>query len=300
MSQRDDVMESSRPRRTVPSRLGLVVHPTRSIDGPLRELRAWADLHDTQLVQIRRPYDQQRVADEGDARECDLLVAIGGDGTTLGAIRTGVTAGRPVLAVACGSLGVLTSVPARKFIHALERFSAADWVPRLLPALEIKREFGPGLFALNDVAIVRAGAGQARLIAEVDGNLLARIAGDGYIVSTPFGSSAYALAAGGPLLEPDVDAFVLTPLTVHGGFCPPLVLGATSIVRLDATHGDDGTRLELDGQVADEFVGHLTITFRPRVATVVSFPDQEPFLAVLRQRQIIIDSPRILAEDARH
>jgi hypothetical protein len=77
------------------------------------------------------------------------------------------------------------------------------------------------------------------------------------------------------------------------------VLGATSIVRLDATHANSGTRLELDGQVADELVGHLTITFRPRVATVVSFPDQEPFLAVLRQRQIVIDSPRILAEDAR-
>jgi NAD+ kinase len=299
MSKGDEVLESSRPRGTVPSRLGLVVHPTRSIDGPLRELRAWADLHDAQLVQIRRPYDQQRVADEGYARECDLLIAIGGDGTTLGAIRTGVIAERPVLAAACGSLGVLTSVPASQLVHALERFSGGDWVPRLLPALEIKREFGPELFALNDVAIVRAAAGQARLIAEVDGNLFARVAGDGFIVSTPIGSSAYALAAGGPLLEPDVDAFAITPLTVHGGFCPPLVVGATSIVRLDARHAESATRLELDGQAADGDIGQLTISFRPRVATVVSFPDQEPFLAVLRQRRIVIDSPRILAEDAR-
>jgi hypothetical protein len=77
------------------------------------------------------------------------------------------------------------------------------------------------------------------------------------------------------------------------------VVKATSVVRLDVTHSESGARLELDGQVVVEPVGQLTIRFRPRVATVVSFPDQEPFLGVLRQRQIIIDSPRILAEDAR-
>jgi NAD+ kinase len=277
----------------------LVVHPTRSIDQPLRELRSWAEGHDAKIVQIRRPYDQQHVAERGDPAECDLLVAIGGDGTTLAAIRTGVSVGRPVLAVACGSLGVLTSVMAPRIMDAIERFTRGDWVPRRLPALDIKRELGRQLFAVNDLAIIRAGAGQIRLIAEVDGNLFARIAGDGCVVSTPTGSSAYGLAAGGPLLDPDVDAFVMTPLTTHGGLCPPLVVKATSVVRLDVTHADSGARLELDGQVVDELGGRLTISFRPRVATVVSFPDQEPFLDVLRERQIIIDSPRILAEDAR-
>jgi NAD+ kinase len=277
----------------------LVVHPTRSLDAPLRELRTWAEEHDVKLVQIRRPFTQQRVAEEGDADECDLLVAIGGDGTTLGAIRAGVDAGRPVLAVAYGSLGVLTSVAVPRLMDAIERFARGDWVQRRLPALEIKRESGPQLFAVNDLAIIRAGAGQVRLTAEVDGNVFARIAGDGCVVSTATGSSAYGLAAGGPLLEPDVDAFIITPLTAHGGSCPPLVVKATSVVRLDVTHSESGARLELDGQVVVEPVGQLTIRFRPRVATVVSFPDQEPFLGVLRQRQIIIDSPRILAEDAR-
>ena len=201
--------------------------------------------------------------------------------------------------MACGSLGVLTSVMAPRIMDAIERFDRGDWVPRLLPALEINRELGPQLFAVNDVAVIRAGAGQIRLIAEVDGNLFARIAGDGCVVSTPIGSSAYGLAAGGPLLDPDADAFVLTPVTTHGGSCPPLVVKANSVVRLEVTHADSGARLELDGQVVEELAGPLTISFRPRVATVVSFPDQEPFLGVLRQRQIIIDSPRILAEDAR-
>jgi NAD+ kinase len=299
MSKRDDVLETGRPQPLVPSCLGLVVHPTRSIDEPLRELRTWAAVHDAQLVQIRRPFEQQWVADEGDADECDLLVAIGGDGTALGAIRAGVAAGRPVLAVACGSLGALTSVEAPRVVDAIERFRRGDWVPRLLPALEVERERGSKLFAVNDLSLIRAGAGQVLLIAEVDGNLFVRVAGDGCVVSTAIGSSAYGLAAGGPLLDPGVDAFVITPLTAHGGSCPPLVVKATSVVRLEVSRAESGARLELDGQVADEMVGRITISFRPGIATVVSFPDQEPFVGVLRRRQIIIDSPRILAEDAR-
>jgi NAD+ kinase len=299
MSERDEVLETRRPRPMVPSRVGLVVHPTRSIDTPLRDLRRWAQVHDARLVQIRRPFEQQLVADEGDADGCDLLVAIGGDGTTLAAIRAGVAVGRPVLAVACGSLGVLTSVPATHIAHAIERFGRGDWVPRLLPALNIERETGPPLFAVNDLSVIRAGAGQLLVTAEVDGNLFARIAGDGCVVSTATGSSAYGLAAGGPLVDPDVDALVITPLTSHGGSIPPLVVKAASVVRLDVSHEQSGARLELDGQVADELEGRLTISFRPGIATVVSFPDQEPFLALLRERQLIIDSPRILAEDMR-
>jgi NAD+ kinase len=298
MPERQQILESDRPARTVPSRLGLVVHPTRPVDRPLRELRSWAGVHDVEVVQIRAACQQRRVAEQGEAADCDLLVSIGGDGTTLGTIRAGAIAARPVLAVACGSLGVLTSVPASALITAIERFSHGDWLPRTLPAIEVEGELGARRFAFNDVAIVRAAAGQLRLIAEVDGNVFARIAGDGCIVSTPLGSSAYALAAGGPLLMPEMDAFLLTPLPAHGGSCPPLVVSADSAIRLEVMRGQAGVRLELDGLVADAMDGPLVFTLRHDVATVVIFPDQEPLLGVLRKRQIIADSPRILAEDA--
>jgi NAD+ kinase len=151
---------------------------------------------------------------------------------------------------------------------------------------------------LNDIAIVRAGGGQVRLTVQIDGNVVARLAGDGCVVSTPLGSSAYALAAGGPLLPLDMPASLFTPLLAHGGSCPPVVVGPPSAIRLDAT-GGHRARLELDGQVADALVPPITVRLRAAVATVVTFSDQEPFLAVLRKRQIIADSPRLLAEDAR-
>lgn len=298
MSEHHEVLQSDRTSRTLPSRLGLVVHPTRAIDRPLRELRDWADSQGVALVQVHAPCDQRRVAEDGAAEECDLLVAIGGDGTTLAAIRAGVIAARPVLAVACGSLGVLASVPAGDVVQAMERFSRGDWVPRLLPGLEIAGQLGSQLLALNDLAVVRAGPGQTRLSVEVDGSLFARMAGDGCIVSTPVGSSAYTLAAGGPLLTPGIGAFVITPLPTHGGSCPPLVVNGTSSVRLQAAPGHWGARLELDGQPAGTLDEPLVISFREGVATVVTFPDQEALVAVLRRRGVITDSPRILADDA--
>jgi NAD+ kinase len=292
-----DNLQALTSARDPPKRVGVVVHPSRDIDGPLHALREWAGRHGVDLVQVPIPGQHREVAEQGDASECDLIVSIGGDGTTLAAIRGAATADRPVLGVACGSLGALTTVAADGVTRALDRFSKGEWLPRPLPALKIARDAGAGLFALNDVAIVRAGEGQVRVTARVDGVSFVRLAGDGCVVSTPIGSSAYALAAGGPLIGPGTDAYLLTPLPTHGGFCPPLVVGADSELQLDSIPGHGGARLEVDGQVADTRVGPLVITFRRAVATMVGFDDQEPFLAGLRRRQIIIDSPRILAED---
>jgi NAD+ kinase len=203
-----------------------------------------------------------------------------------------------VLGVAYGSLGALTSVDPAGVADAVERFTRGDWVPRRLPALELRDAGNAELFALNDIVIIRAGEGQVRTRAYVDGLLFARFAGDGCIVSTPVGSSAYTLSAGGPLLAPDMDAFVLTPLPTHGGAVPPLVVGAGSELRLKTRAGHGGARIELDGQIEDPPSGSVSIRLRADAATLVAFADQEPLLAGLRRRRIIVDSPRMVAEDS--
>lgn len=277
-------------------RVGVVVHPNRNIEKPLRLLRGWTAEHGVEIVQVVGSYLQRRVATEGQAEETDLIVSIGGDGTTLAALRVGALSGRPVLGVACGSLGALANLVVDDIPRALERFRRGDWRPRVFPALSIERSHGDPLFALNDVAVVRAGGGQVRLAVYLDGALFARIAGDGAVVSTPVGTSGYAISAGGPLLAPGVDAFALTPLPKHGGFAPPLVIGPTSELVLEVVASFGGARLEVDGQVADAAAASLAIGFRPAVASQVSFDDQEPLLAGLRRRRILLDSPRIRAE----
>src|SRR5690242_2200660 len=81
-------------------RIGLVVHPSRSVDRPLSLVQDWSDEHGVELTQVPAAYSQRRVAGEGDPAEADLIVSIGGDGTTLAALRSAATAHRPVLGIA--------------------------------------------------------------------------------------------------------------------------------------------------------------------------------------------------------
>ncbi len=280
----------------LPQRIGLLVHPTRNLDKPLAVLREWAQQRGVEIVQLVPSYSQRAVAEPGEAVDTDVIVSIGGDGTTLAALRAGAEARRPVLGVSCGSLGALATVMGSDIHRALDRFSQGDWRARMFPALSIARASGESLFALNDVALVRDAGGQVRLTVNVDGALFARIAGDGAVVSTPLGTSGYAISAGGPLLLTGVDGFVFTPLPKHGGFAPPLVIDSGSELVLDATDSYVSARLEIDGQVAGACVGSYAITFRPGVATQITFDDTEPLLAGLRRRRILFDSPRFLAE----
>lgn len=281
-----------------PRRIGLVVHPSRSVDHPLRLVREWSEEHGVEIVQVPAAYSQRRVADEGEPGGSDLIVSIGGDGTTLAALRSAAMVQRPVLGIACGSLGALATVSVPDVTRSLERFRRGDWQPRKFPALSMTRDEDQAFFALNDVAVLRAGGGQVRVSAHVDGSLYARIAGDGAVVSTPIGSSGYAISAGGPLLHTGLEGFVFTPLPKHGGFAPPLVIAPTSTLRLEVGAGFGGARLEVDGQVAGERVHSLTIVLREDVATMVSFPDQETLLTGLRRRRIIVDSPRVAGDEA--
>ncbi len=280
-------------------RVGVVVHPSRNIDEPLRRLRTWAGEHGVAVTQVAVPGQHRAVADPGEVADCDLIVSIGGDGTMLAAMRAAVAVDLPVLGVSCGSLGVLTAVSADALPSALNRFRDGDWSPRVLPALTVARSDGPDLFALNDVSIVRDGIGQVRVASRVDGTLFSRLAGDGCIVSTAVGSSAYSLAAGGPLLAPGADAYVLTPLPTHGGSRQALVVAAASELMLDVGTGYGGARLEIDGQVAGTNPHLLTIRLRPGVARLVAYADQEPLFALLRRRGIVADSPRIVADASR-
>ena len=283
-------------------RIGLVVHPRRELGRALATLRDWADEQGAALVQLPSPGQQQEVAPRGDAHGSDLVVALGGDGTTLAALRAAAPLGRPVLGVACGSLGALTAVTAEQLEEALHRVTAGDWTEKRLPALVIEHA-GEALRAINDLVLVRAAAGQVVVEIEVDGERFIRLAGDGVVAATPLGSTAYTLAAGGPMLAPGASGMVVTPLAPHGGVCPPLVAGPDSRVRITIDPGHGGARLELDGQIHDLLAPLEPVTFALRLeegfASLVSLGRHEPLLAGLRRRGILVDSPRVLARDER-
>jgi NAD+ kinase len=275
--------------------IGLVVHPKRDLDRALAAIREWAEAEGRRVGQIEVDGQDRRVADLIDPADCGLIVAVGGDGTALAALHAGARASRPVLGVACGSIGALTSVHADDIDRALEMVSAGDWIPRELPALDVNGEW----VAINDLAVIRDGDGQLVTSISIDEQLYARVAGDGVIVATPIGSSAYTFAAGGPLLTPTCDNFAVTPLASHGGSIPPLVASGDTRLTLELQPGFGGMRLEVDGRRTDCTSKKLTITRRAEYATLVSLEGGEAMIAGLRKRGLLIDSPRAKLRDER-
>jgi NAD+ kinase len=284
-------------------RLGVVIHPRRDIASALAALREWSQAHDVEVVQVPAAGQARRVAPPGDPGTTDLIVALGGDGTTLAALRTGATFEKPVLGVACGSLGALTAIAADDLRGALDRVAAGDWVARRLPALAVESDGEEANVGVNDLAVVRQGGGQVLASVRVDGELFIRFAGDGLVIGTPLGSSAYTLAAGGPMLAPGGTGLVFTPLAPHGGCCPPLVTGPGSRLEIHLDAGYGGARIEIDGQVRDHVEPlvprTLTVSLRPDHATLVALGREEHPFAGLRRRRVLMDSPRVLARDDR-
>jgi NAD+ kinase len=231
--------------------------------------------------------------------DCDLLVAVGGDGTTLAALHAGAAAVRPVLGIACGSVGALTSVTVEETTEALDAVADGRWAPLELMGLEVAWTEGPVLMAINDFVAIRKGATQIQVSVTVDDVLYAQLAGDGLVVATAVGSSAYTMAAGGPVLAPGAEGMAVTPLAPHGGSCPPLVAGPDSRLAVSVEPGYGGVRYEVDGQPVAAGTNEVALALRPAYATLVRLEDAEARLTGLRRRGLVLDSPRVLIREER-
>src|SRR3954452_13607915 len=281
-------------------RIDLVVHPSRPIAAALETVEGWAAKRGFGIVQLRPDEGVRReVAAAGVIEPGDLVVALGGDGTVLSALRAATPAGAPVLGVACGSLGALTAVDAEGVGQALERVHSGDWTARRLPALAIHPAHGPDAWAVNDFVVARRGGGQVGAEVSVDGELYARLAGDGLIVATPLGSSAYSMAAGGPLLVAGPPAVVCTPLAMHAGSAPPLVVPTPAHVQVKVQPGFAGFDVEIDGHISALDALEYHVSLHEDKVALVSFGEPGLGITALRGRRLIIDSPRILARDDR-
>lgn len=196
------------------------------------------------------------------AADADLLIVFGGDGTLLGQARRFVSVGTPMLGVNVGRLGFLAEFD----IAALEAqaptiigegiFTARGFSVIRVELLDRKSEKPrySGI-AINE-AVITAGP-PYRLISlsvNIDGAVGPSVRGDGVMVATPLGSTAYNLAAGGPIMAPEVDAFVITAMAAQSLAFRPVVVGANSVIELTVTRinreqNGAGTTLVLDGQI---------------------------------------------------
>ena len=185
---------------------------------------------------------------------CDIVLALGGDGTMLGGLRLAAPLGVPVLGANLGRLGYLTEVDGEHLAEGLEALGR-----RAHYAVEerfmLRARWGPDgsaaeHVAFNDVVLSRVpGRGQALLALHVDGQLLVRYASDGVIAATPAGSTAYSYAAGGPIVSPQTRAMIVTPDAPHGLFNRAVVLGAEESLGVEVLPNSAPVAVEVDGQL---------------------------------------------------
>ncbi|MDI9333002.1 MAG: NAD kinase [Cytophagales bacterium] len=171
-------------------------------------------------------------------RQVDLAVVIGGDGTMLGAARQLATLDVPVIGINQGRLGFITDIALDNFAQTLAPMLRGEFVTEQRHLLEGKvlrdSQLIFSAIAMNDIVVNRAStAGMVELSIEVDGNFVANQRADGLIVSTPTGSTAYALSAGGSLLHPSLMGWILVPIAPHNLSNRPIVLSDTCVIDIE-------------------------------------------------------------------
>jgi len=220
----------------------------------------------------------------------DFVVVLGGDGTLLSTARNVARAGIPILGVNLGSLGFLTEIRKDEIATALEAVDAGrcELSQRAMLHCRVCRngKCVANYDALNDVVMnQRAVARITDFEVKVNGIFVSQYRADGLIIATPTGSTAYSLAAGGPILSPEVPGFLITPVASHALTNRPLVVRDTAVIEVSLTVTREQAYLSVDGQQGEPLEEGDVVECRKSEFTVklFKFPDRS-FFHVLRTK----------------
>lgn len=248
-------MQPSAPLQTI----GIISRPRRSnlvvVVPPLLrwfEARGIKVLYDTETANVL-PDSSKGLARDEVAKGAQLLLVLGGDGTLLAAARVAARLGIPILPINMGSLGFLTSFKLEEMYPAIEETLAGNLPSSERVMLDVELLRGGKVVELQTVlneAVINKGA-LARMIdleLMIDDEFVCRYRVDGLIVATPTGSTAYSLSAGGPIVHPLVESWVITPICPHTLSDRPVVIRDSSEVVINLSEGTESVFLTLDGQ----------------------------------------------------
>jgi len=280
--------------RSIGRRIGVVGHPRyEGFAGTVQVLREIAGRLDFSLV--FEPELTEAGFDPGfdpaESGGIDLLLTLGGDGTLLRGARMVAAQGIPVLGVNLGHLGFLTSIVPDDLEDGLRALAAGNIVLDRRMALTAERvrpsgEAGPSYLALNDAVLHKGGFARViRLAVYAGDEEVGQYRADGIVVSTPTGSTAYSLSAGGPIVSPSIGCIIATPICPHTLAVRPLVLPPEEIVTVEVLSPDGEIVLTIDGQEGVELAAGDRVVIRqaPHVIPLVRFPGQT-FFSTLRRK----------------
>ncbi len=225
------------------------------------------------------------------AAACDLIVVLGGDGTILRAVRRMAPSIPPIFGINIGSLGFLTCLGPQEIERAIECIVHRSFLLSHRSMLSVELEGGHGkapidALGLNDIVISRGSRSQlVRLTVMIDGDELTNYYADGLIIATPTGSTAYSLAAGGPILMPESGAFVVTPICPHVLTNRSTVVSDQSVVEVRLLVPEQEVNIAIDGQTFHQLrLGETLRLTKSSVTLPLAMLPERSFSQVLSQK----------------
>jgi len=283
------------------TRIGLVLHPGRDCSPAVGQVLAWTSSHGVELVASTE--DVSRLGTRGLvpvrvdelAGTCDGIIALGGDGTLLGAMR--LVSGRPVpvLGVNFGNLGFLAEVEGAELDRALSAMADGGSTVEMRGCLVVRHSGGESL-AFNDAVVARVpGEGLVDATLSVAGRRYGHYRCDALILATPMGSTAYSYAAGGPVVSPAAEGILVTPSAPLSGIARSLLLGPGEPLRLELTRGRPA--FELDGVLTGRLEPGevLEVAWRPDAGRLVRITGSQA-AARSRVKLSLLDLPLLPQE----
>lgn len=248
-------------------------------------------------IQVSSPMEDGVILDLGKEQlfssidnKVDCVITLGGDGTFLRAARLMAPHGIPILGINMGALGFLTEVELGEIEESLDKLIKGDYFLEDRLMLEAKvvrnKEVINSFVGLNDVVINKGPLARLNTLEiHVEEEFYTTYKADGIIVASPTGSTAYSLSAGGPLVYPDVDVIILTPICPHTLHARPLVIPANKMVKVRIVYKQSGSMLTIDGQNCFELLNgdEILISKASYSASLVRLKEKN-FFKILREK----------------
>ena len=260
------------------------------------DLSSTIENHQLELYRYSHSSDQNDISDvkqieHDQISNMDLIVSVGGDGTMLKSSKLASKHNVPITGINKGRLGFLTDINPDLVSAVLREIIQGDYQTESRILLEVRilnnnKERFIG-HAINDLVINKTKTGRMiNVLTSIDGNYVNSNQGDGYIVSTPTGSTAYSLGCGGPIINPNSDTFLLVPIAPHTLTNRPMVISSGCDIKLEFTdQNDDLIEISLDGEIISEISGGDCIIISKSDSTVEFIhPSQYDYYETLRSK----------------
>ncbi|WP_160688783.1 NAD(+)/NADH kinase [Clostridium sp. C2-6-12] len=268
--------------------IGIAINPSKDKDNQILHMviKKFTEKFKFKDIVIFSSYDIEKQ----DLKEIDLLIVLGGDGTLLGIARSlNDSFNAPILGINIGNLGFLSSVDIYDIDNALNKLEEGKYkiAERMMLNCKVESSINKEEYkALNDVVLARGTLSRmVKFKIYVDGKIYSTFKGDGLIIATPTGSTAYSFSAGGPFIYPDLELITITPICPHTKSMQTIVLKADSIIEIRTDHEEEKVYLTVDGQKAIN-INHETsikISKNQKGVKLLLFDDYDYF-KVLRSK----------------